>query len=57
MRFVAHDDVLLMLNMGAQYCVIASEAKQSNGMESFMILGFLARWLPRSHVVLARNDR
>ena len=43
MRFVAHDDVLLMLNMGAQYCVSASEAKQSNDMESFMILGFLAR--------------
>ena len=36
--------------------VIASKAKQSNGMESFMILGFFACCLPRSHVVLARND-
>ena len=38
------------------FLVIVSKAKQSNGMESFMILGFLARCLPRSHVVLARND-
>ena len=36
--------------------VIASKAKQSNGMESFMILGFLACCLPRSPNGLARND-
>ena len=36
--------------------VVASKAKQSNGLEFFMILGFLARCLPRSLAVLARKD-
>ena len=42
--------------MGAILLVIASKAKQSTGLESLMILGFVDCRLPRSHVVLARND-
>ena len=34
MRFAAHDDVLLMLNMGAQYCVIASKCNERGNQQA-----------------------